>query len=43
VRQCVLFEVPHSRLSLVLDRSKHLLCFASHVTNVVGPKIVPEQ
>ena len=39
----VLFEVPLTHLSLVLDRSEHLLCFSSHVTNVVGPKIVPEQ
>ncbi len=43
VHQCVLFKVPLTRLSLVLDRSGHLLCFSSHVTNVVGPKIVPVQ
>ncbi len=31
------------RLSLVLDQGKHLLCLSSHVTNIVGPKIVHEQ
>jgi len=43
VHQCILFEVPLACLSLVLNRSEHLLGFSSHVANIVRPKIVPVQ
>ncbi len=43
VHQCILLEVPLELLALVLNRAEHVLGIASHVTNVVRPKIVPVQ
>ena len=43
VHQCVIFEVPLAPLTMVSNHSENLFGFASHIMNVVRPKIVAVQ